>query len=221
VAAEVRTSLYDYTIAVDGVSWDQIYTSVWMPQFSPANGSVTAPVRIAGKWTLAQDGNPFWNRSFAQLWQHMYSHDGKKIAAIVAPKFGRWTIAVDSTPWSLTFGDLVTEVVFSPDGNRVACIGKEDGKWTIAVDGKAWGGAYDMVWKPVFSPDSRSVAANAEKNGRYTLVIDGKPFKDSYKALGDPVFSPDSEKILIKGIEGDSDAGKYYRQVLPLTDITG
>jgi hypothetical protein len=221
VAAEVRTSLYDYTIAVDGVLWDKIYTSVWMPQFSPSNGSVTAPVRIAGKWTLAQDGKSFWDRSFAQLWHHMYSPDGKKIAAIVASKYGRWTIAVNGVPWSLTFGDLVTDAVFSPNGKRVACIGKEAGKWVIAVDGKTWHEKYDMVWQPVFSPDSEKVAAKAEKNGQYTIVVNDKPFKESYKALWEPVFSPDSAKILIKGICKDSDGEKYFRQVVPVTEIIG
>ena len=78
-----------------------------------------------------------------------------------------------------------------------------------------------MVWKPVFSPDSRKVAAKAEKNGSYTIVIDGKPLKESYEALWNPVFSPDSEKILIKGIKSDPDGSKYFRQILPLTDITG
>jgi hypothetical protein len=107
------------------------------------------------------------------------------------------------------------------DGNRIACIGKEDGKWTIAVDGRAWGEKYDMVWQPVFSPDSKKVAAKVEKNGRYTIVIDGKPLQESYHSLWNPVFSPDSEKILIKGITGDSDGRKYFRQVLPVTDIIG
>jgi hypothetical protein len=78
-----------------------------------------------------------------------------------------------------------------------------------------------MVWQPGFSPDSKMVAAKVERNGRYTIVIDGKPLKKSYEALWDPVFSPDSKKILIKGIEGDSEDGKYFRQVLPVTEITG
>jgi len=91
----------------------------------------------------------------------------------------------------------------------------------MRFSGRAWGETYDMVWQPVFSPDSRTVAAKAEKNGRYTIVIDGKPLKESYQALWNPVFSPDSEKILIKGITGDSHGGKYFRQVLPVTHITG
>ena len=89
------------------------------------------------------------------------------------------------------------------------------------MDGKPWDSTFDMAWKPVFSPDSKKVAAKVEKNGHYTIIIDGKPVKKRYDALWNPVFSPDAEKILIKGIEGDPDGGKYFRQVLPLTDITG
>ena len=60
-----------------------------------------------------------------------------------------------------------------------------------------------------------------ERNGQYTIVVNGKPFKESYKALWEPVFSPDSAKILIKGVQEDSDGEKYFRQVVPVTEIIG
>jgi Tol biopolymer transport system component len=100
----------------------------------------------------------------------MFSPDASKLAAIVAPKYGRWTIAVDGKAWATTFGDMVADVVFSPDGSRLAALGKEDGQWTVMADDKAWESAYDMVWQPIFSPDSRNVAAKAEKNGSYTMA---------------------------------------------------
>ena len=60
--------LYDYTIVVDGVPWSGSFPCVWEPIFHPKTGAVIAPVRIAGKWTLAQDGKAMWDRSFAQCW---------------------------------------------------------------------------------------------------------------------------------------------------------
>ncbi|MFC1816714.1 electron transfer complex subunit TmcD, partial [Thermodesulfobacteriota bacterium] len=221
VAAEVRTSLYDYTIAVDGVTWDQSYPSVWKPLFNPIDSSVTAPVKLAGAWTLAQDGKRIWDRGFVQLWRHMYSPDGKQVAAIVCPTFGRWTLAVNGNPWATTFGDLVTDAVFSPDGNQAACIGKEKEKWIVCVDDQSWQDTFDMAWKPVFSPDGNHVAAKVEKNNRYTLYIDGRPFKEEFVQVWDPVFSPDSKKLMLRAIEGEANQEKYVRQVLPLTDIIG
>jgi len=220
VAAGVRTSLYDYTIAIDGVTWEKNFASVWEPQFCPCDGSVTAPVRSGGSWFLARDGELLWSNKFVQLWHHVYSPDGKKIAAIVAPRFGRWTVALEGIPWKVTFGDMVTDAIFSPDGKKIAFLGKEKEKWTVVVDQNCWG-SYDMAWRPIFSPDGEKCAAKVEKNGLYAIVVNGKPLKQEFAEVWDPVFSPDSDKILIKAIKAESNEHKYIRSVVRLQDITG
>jgi len=133
-AACVRTTLYDYTIVVDGTPWKKLFGAAWAPRFSPADRSVTAPVRVGGKWFLARDGEIFWERGFTQLWNHLYSPDGGRIAAIVAPKFGRWTVAVDGKPWTNTFSDLATDIQFSPDGRKIACIFRDEGSWGVCLE---------------------------------------------------------------------------------------
>lgn len=218
LAAESRSTLYDYTIVVDGVPWNKNFSSVWKPRFNPVDGSVSAPVKGPGGWTLACDGEILWDKPFLQLWHHQYSADGKNIAAIVVPKFGQWTIAVNGVPWPETFDNLVTDLVFSPDGKRVACSARTHGKWTIAADGRGWKNFFDMAWAPVFSPDSRHVAAKVEKNGRFFLVIDGRVLKQTFSALWEPIFSPDSTKLLIRGIEAQN-TGQYCRYVIKLSDL--
>ena len=66
-----------------------------------------------------------WQNRSGWLEEPYASPDGEKIAAIVAPKFGKWTIAVNGQPWPVTFKTMVTDVLFSPDGNRVAALGKD------------------------------------------------------------------------------------------------
>jgi hypothetical protein len=217
LAAEARTNLYDYTIVVDGVPWSESFPCVWEPIFHPKTNAVVAPVRLAGKWTLAQDGKPLWDQGFAQCWQQMYNADASKLAAVVATKLGRWTMAVDAQAWKTTFGDMVADAVFSPDGKRLAALGKEGPQWTVFVDDAAWTNTFDMAWKPVFSPDSRNVGAKVEKNGKYTIAINDKLFKQQCDAVWDPTFSPDVQKVLIRSIEH----GNYIRRVMPVTAITG
>lgn len=53
-------------------------------------------------------------------------------------------LAVDGHPWNTTFGDMVMDMTFSPDGRHLAALGKQDGKWTVLVDDKAWVRRYDM-----------------------------------------------------------------------------
>jgi hypothetical protein len=124
---------------------------------------------------------------------------------------------VDDVPWQQTFGELATDAVFSPNGNRVACTVKENGRWTVAVDGKSWPETYDMLWQPVFSPDSQKVAAKAEKKGRYVILVDGRPVSEESRMTWSPIFSPDSQKILVRAIEDGSEPGRYCRHVLPLS----
>ncbi len=229
VAAETRINLYDYAIVVDGILWPQTFKCVCEPRFSTKN-NVIAPVKIPQGWTLAMDGKPIW-KTFVQLWPPKFSPDGKKIAAVVAPDFGRWTIAVDGIPWKQTFSDTVLDPVFSPDSKRVAAIAKEskdpmnmgsslhsikgNDRWTIVVDGIPWEQDFDMIWDPVFSPDGSMVAAKAEINGKYCVVANGKAGKKMFDTLWSPVFSPGGDKLLIRGIQD----GKYYRYVLPREEI--
>jgi Tol biopolymer transport system component len=165
---------------------------------------VTAPVLVEGAWTLAEDGQLIWDRRFVQLWHHLYAPDGSKIAAVVAPEFGRWTVAVDGAPWGRTFGDYVTDATFSPDGGRIACIGVEQGKATVAVDGAPWPVSFDRAWPPVFSPDGRHVAVKTETAGKYHLHVDGRRHAQTYLDMADPVFSPDGEKILVRAVKTDA-----------------
>lgn len=215
VAAEARSTLYDYNIVVDGVAWPRSYPAVWRPRFHPIDNSVTAPVRQPDGWGLARDGHLIWNARYFQLWHHMYSPDGKHIAAIAAPDFGKWTIAEDDRAWRLTFNELVTDPVYSPDGRHIACVGKSDGKWYVAVDENVWPEACDRVWPPVFSPDGAHVAAKVEINGKFAIAVDGKRINPVFAAVWDPVFSPDGEKLLVRGIDADGpESGCYCRRVL-------
>jgi Tol biopolymer transport system component len=216
VAAEVRLDICEYTIAVDGEPWAETFGCVWEPSFRN-NESVLAPVRVGGNWTLAADGRVIWNGAYHQLWHQKFSPDGSRIAAVVSPSFGRWTIAVEDHPWEKTYGDAVLEPFFSPDGRHVAAIVKDNNRWTIAVDGEPWTETFDMVWSPVFGPTERDVIAKVENNGRFTIALNGKPWKRTFEALWEPAFSPDGTKVLVKAVEDE----KYYRCVVPVQELLG
>src|SRR4030042_5549409 len=214
VAAAVRTGLAQYNIAVDGNTWEGAYGLVWEPIFKPNSNDVVAPVRTPKGTTLAMNGKPIWG-FFFNVWRQRFSPNGQKIAAVVCSPFPRWTVAVDGTPWNTRFNKAVLSPVFSPDSKKVAAVVKDNNKWTAAVDGSVWSDTFDNVWDPMFSPGGDTIIAKAEKNGTFFIVIDGKIGKKKYESLWNPVFSPDGEKLLIRCI----DRGKYYRRVIPLTEI--
>ena len=208
IAAQVRLNLYEYTITVDGKTWPSRYSAIWEPVFNPGTGAVTAPVREAGKWGLAQDGQTLWEPTYIQCWQHTFSDDGRTAAAIVAPEYGRFTVAVNNKPWSFRF-DVVTDLVMTPDGAHVAALGKSGRNWTVIVDGLSWSSKFSRVWPAVFSPDGRLAAAKVERNDRYTVAVNGKTAAEDFDMVWAPVFSPEGDKVLIRGVQN----GKYHRLV--------
>ncbi|MDO9631797.1 MAG: WD40 repeat domain-containing protein [Humidesulfovibrio sp.] len=204
VAAQVRTTLYDYSIAVDGQKWANDYGCVWEPRFNPASGSVVAPVRVAGAWGLAQDDQIIWEPKFAQCWQQVISQDGKNIAAIVAQKFGAFTVAVNGKPWGITL-PVVTDLVIGRQGEVVAALGNTDNRdWRIMVDGTFWDGTWDMAWQPVISANGGHVAVKVEKAGRQTLVVNGRVYPREFTKVWEPTFSPDGTKMLIRALDKDA-----------------
>lgn len=219
VAAETRTSLYDYTIAVDGRTWEKRFSCVWAPRFHPSDGSLSAPVKVAGGWSLARDDELIWQPRYVQLWHHLYSPDGLHIAAIVSPEFGKWTLAEDDRPWRSRFDELVTGAVYSPAGDRLACVGKAGGRWYIAVDDRVWNTPQDMAWQPVFSPDGAHVAALVEKNGRYTVMVDQRSMDMEFSRAWQPVFSPDARRLMVRGILPEAEGGHYGRFVLEVDKL--
>lgn len=215
LAAQIRTSLYDYTIVVDGKPWNASFSMVWEPVFHPREKKVTAPVRQAGKWGMAQDGQIIWEPRYFQLWQQKHCHEGNNLYAIGAPEFGRWTIIQNDVPWPVRVSSMLADLEVSPDGRRAAAAAKEGGYWSIMADQSLWSDWYDMVWSPVFSPDSQHIACKVEKGGRYTVVLDGKPFKEEFSHCFEPIFSPDSRLLLIRGVQD----GKYKRIVSKLDEF--
>ena len=69
--------------------------------------------------------------------------------------------------------DQVSNLIFSPDGSRVAYAARTDKKWVAVVDGNP-GPPCDAVWGPAFSPDSKRVVYVARHDKEWSVVMDGQ-----------------------------------------------
>ncbi|GLI53306.1 electron transfer complex subunit TmcD [Thermodesulfovibrio yellowstonii] len=214
VSATVRLSQQEFSVAVNGEIWNEIFPYAWEPLFIDEN-HVCVPVKTQKGFTLAMNGKIIWDKYFVQLWNQRVGPDKKKIATVVATDFGKWTIAVDGIPWNRTFSQAVLPPQFSPDGKKVAAVVRENNQWTVAVDGIPWKRGFERVWSPQFSPDSSHIVTKAEKEGVYFIVLDGEIGKDTFDVLWEPQFSPDGEKILVRCIKN----GRYYRKILTIGEI--
>lgn len=215
VACQARLNPFEYTIAVNGVAWSATYNCVWDPAFNPATGALAAPIRQGGRWGMAVDASWQWPASYYQCWEQQWGRDGKTLWAIVAPEYGKFTVACNDKPWSALF-PVVSDLTLSPDGGRAAALACHVNKeYRVVVDGTAWTGLWDMAWKPVFSPDGKNVAALVQSGDTFTYQVNNKPVGESFSRAWPPFFSPDSESVLLRGIQDN----KLVRVVLPLKDI--
>ncbi len=207
----VRLDRETYSIAVNDQLWSSRFGSVWRPVFSP-EGAVLAPVRHEGKWRLFKDDALFWKTGYEQLWHLCLCPDKEKIAAIVAPVYGKWSVAENDSVWPLSIDTMIREIRYSADGSSLVAVVKDNGYWTLARDGKKWHLPCDKVFNPVLSADGSVAAAVVEQKGHFFTAVNGELLTGPYDIMSDPVISPDGTKILVKGIE----KGVYKRRVIAL-----
>lgn len=215
VACQARLTPFEYTIVVNGEAWPASYNCVWAPAFDPATGALAAPVRQGGRWGMAVDAAIHWTPRYYQCWEQQWSRDGKHLWAVVAPEFGKFTVACNDRAWNSTF-PVVSDLCLSPDGGRAAALACHINKdYRVIVDDSVWQGVWDMAWKPVFSPDGAHVAALVQSGESFTYLVDNKPVGESFSRAWPPFFSPYSGSVLLRGIQNN----KLVRMVLRLKDI--
>lgn len=216
-AVDARLTLYDYTIVVNDRCWPSAWPSVWAPVIHPSGTLVCAPVKEPRGWTLAGNGEQIWPEHYLQLWDPVFSPNGRRIAAVVSPAFGRWTLAIDGTPWKTRVDGHLSRPVFSPCGSRVGCTGMHKGKALILVDDRPVGGPFDKTWDPLFSQYGNHVAARVKRGPFFTVLLDGSEIDRRFLWMRDPAFTPDGKHLMVCGIEKQGPHYRYTREFLALT----
>lgn len=184
-----------WTIAVDAVTWDKSFISVYGACFSPDSKKVAATVRLSQQeFTVAVDGN-LWNRIFLNAWEPIFIGE-KDIAAPVKTEKG-WSLAVNGQPVWKDFNQIWHQRV-TPDGKIAAVVSTEFGKWTVAVDGIPWKRSFQAVLAPFFSPESKKIGAVVRKNNQWSVAIDGIPWEAVFDRIWNPQFSPDGNHCIAK-----------------------
>ena len=107
--------------------------------------------------------------------------------------------------------DLWGDVVFSPDGSRIAYLAQRRGRgvlgglrrqWVAVVDGNVGDGWDEVASNPHFSPDSTRVAFSGRRGKAWSIVIDGVP-GPAFNEVGPPRFSA-SGRLAYVGRTGES-----------------
>ena len=105
--------------------------------------------------------------------------------------------------------DLVTNIIFSPNGQFVAYIAKKGEKYVTVRDGIE-SGPYDLISDMQFSPDNRKLAYRAKKGEKYYMVINDQEGKGYGWIYGHYfLFSPDSKRFAYVARETTQAQGEF------------
>ena len=115
--------------------------------------------------------------------------------AMVSSHGGQGLLNVNGVKTSRT-PDPVAEPVFSPDGQRVAYIGRAGSERLVYVDGRSGTVCYDEILSDslFFSPDSKHFAFVARRGDAWFVVVNGQE-GSAYAQVAAPVFSPNSQRF--------------------------
>jgi hypothetical protein len=150
--------------------------------------------------------------------QMVFSSDGKRFVYDLVPgdgAYGNHVVTVDGVRGKEYPFPGVGNIVFSPDGSRVAYWAKAQGEgFMMVLDGEE-NEIYDKVQDPIFSPNGKHLAYVAEDDGKKFMVLDGKEGARYYD-VWNPVFSsngrlgyaarinnsPNMQSVVVDGKEG-------------------
>jgi len=158
---------------------------------------------------IVVDGVPW--RGYGRIDAHLKWSDNGEHLGVIADvrtkgKVRSNRLVVDDQPQATLrwIGDLI----FSPDGRRVACWGRGDAGPVLVVDGTE-----QALPKPTddcriyFSPDSRHVAVVVEKShNNYVCAVDGV-WHQPYTGIHDVTWTADSRHFAYAVDEGDDIQG--------------
>ncbi len=137
--------------------------------FSP-DGKVACRTRTGKKWRVVRGDRK--EPEFDDVSRPVFSRDGKHFA-YAAKEGDEWLVVRDGKKEG-TRGKTIDNLVFSPDGARLACVVARDGKESVACDGKE-GTAFDKITWVGFSSDGAHLlyAAALDYGIRSVFVCDG------------------------------------------------
>jgi hypothetical protein len=194
----------EWTVAIDGVLWDERFEFVWNPKWSADGKHVAVQIKQDNEYGVAINGSP-WAHRFLSLRDFALSPDGQHAAAsvqvaelaeadIFAFMEGTWSIAVDGVAWEQKFVNAYTPV-FSADGNNIAAqVRTGTCEYTYTVDGNNWSNKFSSIWEPLYS--KQGWCGSVRRQGMWQLVgQDRELWQNSYVQLWKHTSSPDAARI--------------------------
>ncbi len=168
--------------------------------FSPGGKRLAYGARKEGKWYAVVDGTEFGPYDFLGASTGIqFADDGKQVAwaALVDLQAEKWCVVIDGKNQKIY--DNIGQIVFSPEGSRLAYTAMDGDRWRIVAGDQQREGSYDAVGEGtlLYSPNGKHLACAVRSGDKWLAAIDGKSLRkydefSGYDGVAEMKFSPDS-----------------------------
>ncbi|MCK5311500.1 MAG: Tmc redox complex protein TmcD [Desulfobacteraceae bacterium] len=214
IAAIVNTDEAEFSVCVNGETWEETLEKAWGLRFLP-DGRLVAMVANDEEWTICVDGVS-WETQFDYIWDLRNSSDGSFIGAAVQTD-GQYGMVVNDTIWDTLYHNI-SGVVLSDQGNSSAVVqvnpmgqgdidGFRDGLFSIAVNGVVQPGRFMNAWDISFDSQGSKVACSIRKNRvDYSLYNINKAWDKNFQFTWKPEFFDNDASLIAPVRQG----GKWF-----------
>jgi hypothetical protein len=186
-------------MVVDGVP-GTIYPEITAARFSDDGSRIGYLAGPEGQRVLVVDGREMPTPAGRPVDGPFFSPDGKHLAYGVAKEGDTAALVLDGVQGKIF--DSLSDVRFSPDGKRLACVAQRGNRSMVVIDGVEQG-QYDRVeaGSLSFSGDGRHVAWVARRDNKQFIVVDGVEGKPYDRVLyQDGLSFADNQTIFAIGV---------------------
>jgi Tol biopolymer transport system component len=169
------------------------YTKVYVApryQFYSGNGNNYAYLAQQGEdMFIVYNGEK--QKSFYSVSHPILNYSGDKFAYIAQESEENKQKAIYINDKKIgDYQDISDEFIFSPNGEKLAYVAKDNGYWFLFINGEKYSDPYYEIKNLIFSNDSNNISYVAKKDSS-TIFIKGEKLPKKYGEVYHLIISPD------------------------------
>jgi hypothetical protein len=195
----------EWTLAVNGMEWSNLFDFIWDLQISPDGSQISLAFQLDGEYGMVVNDKP-WDSLYENINGMVLGNQGTSAAVVQvgsmaaadveAFKKGIFSVALNGQAFDQKFLNIWDLSLDKEKQNLAWGVRLNREAYTIAVNDISWENTFQSVWKPEFADQGRSIVAPVRHGGKWKLFKDDQLFwKTGYELLWHVNVCPANNRI--------------------------